>query len=51
MARKKTSLKVGELRQVAADTFADFIEEGMLVHPESVELRNELIMRKGMGSP
>ena len=30
---------------------AHFIKEGMLVHPESVELRNELIMRKDMGPP
>ena len=30
---------------------AYFLEEGMLVHPEGVELRNELIMRKGKGPP
>ena len=30
---------------------AYFLEEGMLVHPDCVELRNELIVRKGMGPP
>ena len=28
---------------------AYFLEKGMLVHPDCLELRNELIMRKGMG--
>lgn len=30
---------------------AYFLDEGMLVHPDCVELRNELIMRKGMRPP
>ncbi len=30
---------------------AYFLKEGLLVHPASIELRNELIMRKGMEPP
>ena len=30
---------------------AYFLEKGMLVHPDCLELRNELIMRRGMGPP
>ena len=41
----------GAILRLLDQELAYFLEEGMLVHPESVELRNELIMRKGMGTP
>ena len=41
----------GAILKLLDQELAYFLEEGMLVHPESVELRNELIMRKGMGPP
>ena len=40
-----------ELLRLPAQEIAYFLEKSVLVHPDCLELRNELIMRRGMGPP